>query len=284
MAACLMLKLLVTASGRDKLTVFALPDSLIDKSGALARIRTIIDPMMKDTCWLAFTGPSAATRLLLVTDVGNDAVHVIDVVHGKHVGYVAVPGSIPKPRGVAAQGTKVAVSMWSWEEVINGVCVYEGEGTTWTLTCRAHLGWLTYPQGLRFSADGTGLVVTRVSAEVSKGTVSLFRVKDLSFVQHLVTGLHGAVDVEECEGGEWAVACWSSHTVEFVVGGSHLDGNFWCPTALANLPGFALVVRHRNGGELRLFSTVDAIAMSAMSVMKTTWMATVVRGFISASE
>ena len=55
--------------------------------------------------WMAFTGSTgstAAERLLVVTDAGNRAVHVIDVIHAKHVGYVAAPGSIDEPRGVAA--------------------------------------------------------------------------------------------------------------------------------------------------------------------------------------
>jgi hypothetical protein len=51
--------------------------------------------------WMAFTGPTTS-RLLLLTDAGHDAVHVIDVVGGVHVGHVAAPGAIAGPRGVAA--------------------------------------------------------------------------------------------------------------------------------------------------------------------------------------
>jgi hypothetical protein len=55
---------------------------------------------------MAFTG-----RLLLLTDdAGHNAVHVIDVVDRGHVGYVAAPGTIAGPRGVAVRGSLAAVS------------------------------------------------------------------------------------------------------------------------------------------------------------------------------
>jgi hypothetical protein len=120
MTACPIPKVLVTASD-DDLTVFALPDSIA--ASGFARIRTIggggcVQPLnfkFVHDDWvsgeLAFTGATASTRLLLVTDAGNKAVHVIDVVHGAHVGYVAAPGSIYNPTNVAARDTKVAVSM-----------------------------------------------------------------------------------------------------------------------------------------------------------------------------
>ncbi len=60
---------------------------------------------------MAFTGP-VTSRLLLLTDAGHDAVHVIDVAEGLHVGYVAAPGTIAGPRGVAARDSLVAVSAW----------------------------------------------------------------------------------------------------------------------------------------------------------------------------
>jgi hypothetical protein len=71
---------------------------------------------------LAFTAPvlgSTSRPLLLATDAGADAVHIVDVVGRSHVGYVAPPGSIAGPRGVAASGASpqlVAVSAWkTWK-------------------------------------------------------------------------------------------------------------------------------------------------------------------------
>jgi hypothetical protein len=93
MAACPMLKVLVTASD-DDLTVFTLPDSFAASGLLLTRIRSIegvhsLNFKFADeySGLMAFTGSTPATRLLLVTDAGNDAVHFIDVVHGAHVGY-----------------------------------------------------------------------------------------------------------------------------------------------------------------------------------------------------
>ena len=148
MAACSMLKLLVTAS-HDDLSVFSLPD--------LTCIRTIggVEPMKfgfytdgGTSGWMAFVGSTASARHLIV--------------HGEHVGYVAAPGMLSKPRGEAARGSKVAVSKYA------ELRLYEGAGATWTLTHAVrHAG---SPFGLRFTADGTGLAVT----DFCYGRVSVF--------------------------------------------------------------------------------------------------------------
>jgi hypothetical protein len=252
----------------NDLAVFALPVSLA--TSALSLVRTI---KFHALCGqMAFTGATAIARFLVVIDGVHEAVHVVDVVHGKHVGYVAAPGCIRLPMGVAAHGTKVAVSMWQ-RGGGGAVCMYEGEGTTWTSTRMVHC-CLSY--GLRFTADGTGLVVAGLM-EAGGCSVSLLCAKDGSFVRHLATGLCNVISVEECEAGRWALASWDSDTVVFV-GGTSVAGNFKKPSALAYAPGLGLLVRDNDG--VQLFATVDAIAMAAMSVMKTTWMATVLRGAI----
>ena len=126
-------------------------------------------------------------------------------------------------------------------------------------------GQLHCPRGLRFTGDGTGLVV----ADVGNRRVSVFRAEDGSFVRHVATGLTYPRDVEECESG-WLVACGflSSHTIEFVggdvdgggVGRARLgkrgsgDGEFKVPSALALVPGLGLVVREiSNGGRFQVF-------------------------------
>jgi hypothetical protein len=222
--------------------------------------------------WMAFTGP-ATSRLLLLTDAGHDAVHVIDVAGRVHAGYVAAPGTIAGPRGVAARGSLVAVSAWkkegSGEHVVR---VFEGSGAMWTAVRVVGGGFggpgsadgqLHRPRGLRFTGDGTGLAV----ADWYNDRVSVFRVEDGSFARHVATGLGGPLDVEECEGG-WLVACYGSDTIEFVggdVGGGGVgrarlgkggsgDGEFWFPSALALVPGLGLVVREIfNEGRLQVF-------------------------------
>jgi hypothetical protein len=241
---------------------------------------------------MAFTGP-ATSRLLLVADHGHDAVHVIDVAGQVHAGYVAAPGTIAGPRGVAARGNLAAVSAWkkggSGDRVVR---VFEGSGAVWTAirvvgggfgAPGAAGGQLRAPYGLRFSGDGTGLAV----AEAGNRRVSLFRVEDGSFVRHMATGLACPYDVEECDGG-WLVACQSSHTIQFVDGGGVVrarlgkrgngHGEFWHPSALALVPGLGLVVRELGNPRLQFFATPDAIAMSSMSAARVGWMVAVARG------
>jgi hypothetical protein len=289
MAACPVLGLLVTSNHKDNtLSVFALPRSSGAGAGAgagagLALVCTLGGasspaPMQFNflvdgfsSGWMAFTGP-ATSRLLLLTDAGHDAVHVIDVAGRVHAGYVAAPGTIAGPRGVAARGSLVAVSAWKRKDSGDHVVrVFEGSGAMWTAVRVVGGGFggpgsadgqLTYPRGLRFSGDGTGQAV----ADDGNGRVSLFRVEDGSFVRHVATGLDGPFDVEECEGG-WLVASYDSHTIEFVggdvdgggVGRARLgmvgsgDGEFINPSALALVPGLGLVVREVSNGRFQVF-------------------------------
>mgnify|MGYP002143860403 CR=1 FL=1 len=234
---------------------------------------------------MAFTGPPTS-RFLLVTDAGKVAVHVIDVVGRVHAGYVAAPGSLAGPRGVAARGSLVAVTAWKEEDSgVHAVHLFEGSGCSWSPVRVLCGGWsgpggadgqLYRPRGLRFTSDGTGLAVS----DDANGRVSLFRVGDGSFVRHVATGLSGPMDVEECEGG-WLVACFTSDTVEFVGGGvggggvgratlgkeGSRDGEFLYPSALALVPGLGLVVREFANSRVQVFATPEVIAMidSAMT-------------------
>ncbi len=239
--------------------------------------------------YLAFTPPtttatrdgssSSARPLLLVTDAGHDAVHVVDVVGGSHAGYLASPGSIAGPRGVAASGASPLVAVSAWKNGGSGdhvVVVYRGSGAVWEAVRvigggfggpGSRDGQLKWPYGLRFSGDGSAICV----ADRANNRASLFGVGDGGFVRHMVTGLSGPMDVEEVEGG-WLVACGHpSHSVEFVcdgVGGRRGgrpslgkagggegsgDGEFHAPTALAVVPGLGLVVREYGNDRLQVF-------------------------------
>jgi hypothetical protein len=262
--------------------------------------------------FLAFTSPATTTSsasgsarpLLLVTDAGRDAVHLVDVVGQTHAGYLASPGSIAGPRGVAASGASPLVAVSTWKKRESGdhvVVVYRGSGAVWEavrvigggLRGPGTLdGQLTVPRGLRFSGDSSNICV----ADWFNGRVSVFRVGDGGFVQHMATGLSGPMDVEEVEGG-WLVACSGSHTVEFVgddgaggggraslgkAGGGNGsgDGEFSWPTALAVVPDLGLVVREWNSGRLQVFATADTIAMAAMSPDRVAWMTAVARSLL----
>jgi hypothetical protein len=240
--------------------------------------------------YLTFTPPvststtspsgSSARPLLLVTDAGHDAVHVVDVVGRSHAGYLASPGSIAGPRGVAASRTSPLVAVSAWKEADSGdhvVVVYRGSGAVWEAVqvigggfgCPGpDDGQLENPSGLRFTRDGSGVCV----ADFYNCRASVFCVGEgCGFVRHMATELDSPQDVEEVEGG-WLVACDCSHSVVFVgdgdggdcggrlslgkAGGGEGsgDGEFDSPTALAVVPGLGLVVREDgNGGRLRVF-------------------------------
>ena len=255
--------------------------------------------------FLAFTdGDSPHPHLLLVTDAGNNAVHVIDVVAQSHLGHVAPLRSISGPRGVATKGAVVAVSAWRSHISAHLVHVFQGsagDGPSW---CRVRVlaggfggpgdaaGQLHRPYGLRFTADGSRVAV----ADWGNRRVSVFNAGDGAFDRHASTALPGPFDVEECGGG-WLVACDMSNSVEFVASGGSGVGStlgatsfgrqgeghseFSWPTALALVPDLGLAVREFfNGGRLQVFAARDAIAMASMSVARTTWLACVARAVI----
>jgi hypothetical protein len=261
--------------------------------------------------YLAFTppttsSPGSSTRpLLLVTDHGHNAVHLVDVVGRAHAGYLAAPGTVAGPRGVAASGASPLVAFSAWKQWGSGdhaVVVYRGSGAVWEAVRvigggfgapGSRDGQLEMPFGLRFSGNGSGICV----ADHGNDRASVFRVGDGGFVMHIATGLRYPWDVEEVEGG-WLVACFGSHTVEFVgddvggvdggwpslgkAGGGYGigDGKFCWPTALAVVPGLGLVVPERGNGRLQVFATPNAIAMAAMSPNRVVWMAAVARAVL----
>ena len=312
LAVCPALGLLVTSnSDDDTLSVFDLPardTAFINRPGGdtgMQRVCTLGGPgsplplqfrFNYFSGWMAFSCgavPTVPPLLLLVTEAGNNTVHVIDVVGQVHVGFVAAPGSIPGPRGVAARCSLVAVSVW--KDLHSGdhtVRLFEGSGAVWTplrvlgdgfgAPGRAD-GQLKYPHGLRFTGTGSRVVV----ADRGNDRLSVFAVGDGSFVKHIAMGLRAPFDVEECEGG-WLVACGASETVEFVGSGDvvgrptlgkpgRLDGEFDRPSALGLVPGTGLVVRDSYNCRVQVFVTPDAIAMAAMSTARVGWMVAVVR-------
>ena len=334
LAVCRSLGLVVTSNVDDNsLSVFALPDTsaldsalliggpasiagglqLIATLGATSGMHFTFDDTHGYSGGLAFverpgTRAVAPARCpLLVTDAGNDAVHVIDVVARVHMGYVASQGAIVGPRSVAAHGRHAAVSAWRYGH--HGVVhMFEGSGADWTRTrtiiCTglggrggsSGSGWqLSMPMGLRFSRDGTGLVV----ADPCDGLLALFRVVDGSLIRPLAR-IEDPWDVEECAQG-WLVTCSAcgSDTVELcttvgVPGDDTPDGTCewvvgrpaWhgpsgdelsCPASLALVPGLGLLVREWGGEQVRVLALEDDVAMASMSPHRVGWMVAAVR-------
>ena len=320
MAACPSLGLLVTSEyTNNTLSVWSIPSDGGGGAGTGAGLTRVCilggeespAPMQFKfllngfiSGYLAFipSSPGAASRhfphLLLVTDAGHSAVHIVDVRGGgTHMGYVAAPGSIAGPRGVAACGDLVAVSSWKlFKSGVRVVHIYRAGsgGSKWTHVrvigdgFNSIDGRMKLPYGLRFSADGAAICV----ADCGNRRVSVFRVDDGVFVRHIAKGLMLPFDVEEVEGG-WVVACDLSHTVEFMsdggggrpflgrVGGRPgiRDGEFYCPASLALVPGLGLIVRDKL--RLQVFSTPDMLAMRAMSDVRVGWMTATYRAVVN---
>jgi hypothetical protein len=119
---------------------------------------------------MAFAGP-ACDRLVLVTDSGNDCVHVIRVPGCVHAGFLCDPGSLGGPRGVAAHGSMVAVSSRQ-ATTMAMVTIFDGSLETGWSVQRKITKKLDQPYGLRFARDGHTVVVAEKSRVIELCTKS----------------------------------------------------------------------------------------------------------------
>lgn len=344
LAVCPQLGLVVTSNFRDALDIFALPGhallaghvaQLRSAGAATARLASGTPPaplvrvgtfgrgdLFDFSCaigysgYLAFSGPLSA-RALLVTDAGHQAVHVVDAVNWVHVGYVATPGTIVGPRGVAARSSMAAVS--AFEGTSRGdhvVHLFEGTWATWVPLRVIGIGGygpadhqFNEPDGLRFCSDGVGLVVS----DTHNRRVSYFRVADGTLQQHLAVDIRCPYDVEECQGG-WLVARLNADRIDFVAAApcdfklesesgprlpvgcgdsTSLEGpvvtmtraelgavqlEVGTPVAMSLVPDVGLFVRDYARNCLQLFLSPDVVDMACMSADRVAWMVAVVRG------
>ncbi len=306
LASCPSLGFLATSDYlHDTISVWSVPLSSDCSDGGLVHVCTLGGrgskaPMQfKFICmdglasgYLAFI-PDRPRPLLLVTDAGHNAVHTVDVVSQTHVGYVASPGTIAGPRGVAACRTSplVAVSAWKSNDGHDHVVVvYRGSGAHWGAV--RVIGGHCHPQfnmpfGLRFSADGSCICVAERGTGRGSSCISLLRVSDGRLLRRMTTATEMAFDVEGVKGG-WLVACRSSQPVVFVADDFRrcvcVVDMFECMScAVVTMPGLGVVVRHRihgRGSPMQVLSDGDTMSMWSMSGMRVVWMTAVARGIM----
>jgi hypothetical protein len=155
-----------------------------------------------------------ASNILFVSDVGHDAVHILDLSDfllgsgkAKHLGFVSAPGCstpLKSPRGVASKGVLLAVSTWNFggddddhhhdshavHLFLNSASGSSGSsgssapgagfGTpawaaAWTLVQRIQDPDMSFPCGLRFGTD-TGTEDSCHLLVSSEGGLRAFRV------------------------------------------------------------------------------------------------------------
>ncbi len=147
----------------------------------------------------------ARPLLLLVADAMADAVHLVDVVAGAHLGPLYPAGAQPEaPRGVAASATTVAVSAWKHARRCDHTVSLFDARTRRPLRVLGGVGGpadgcFDRPWGLALS--GALLAV----ADNGNDRVTEFRVEDGAFVRHAATGLGFAAAVVAWPGG-WVVS------------------------------------------------------------------------------
>ena len=221
--------------------------------------------------------------VLLVADTGNNAVHVIDIVHEQHLGHLLPPGDIVAPRGVASKGEFVAVSTWQYgpmiveEDAGHAVKLFaQSTDGTWSLV--REVTDVFFPSSLRFSSRDSELVVA-----THHGVVA-YSMHDATFAARpMMDGYRyrNVFLVEEFSAGLWVASNdYSLCCSDLVYHVIHDDVVFGMSSCV---PHLGLLLRHRSGW-IWVNTSVEFIAMASMSQERVSWMSAVVRGCFSASR
>lgn len=218
--------------------------------------------------WMAFS--DTHPQLLVVSDVGNDLVHIYDVGASigtsTRVGYVFDPdeSAILGPRGVAAHSDCVALSAWmGYQNTDAAVYVFRSDDaswrTYWTLQQSIALPG-SRPCGMRFSGSGSFLVVGDTNG------VCTFQLSDGHMVRQVFTD-GGVYDVEQ-RGREWLIVTLSGLSCLTEHGECKKIPVPVTASCLAFMPGAGLAVVDR---------THCIRFLNVMSPERVQWMAAVAR-------
>jgi hypothetical protein len=231
--------------------------------------------------------PDSQGDVVFLTDAGNGAVHIIDIRHGSHRGYVAAPETIAWPVGIAVSGggCLVAVSAWSAHHRDDRIVLLRSTccGDHWDdhVWCQERVVRdvaLAWPVGLRFSVDSKSLVVACPSGD---RCLTLISVEAGVFEGHLKSGLcNGPTDVQQYDEGCWViggVGFWKEDEGE-VIQCFHAD--LFDAVTIAHVPGWGVACRGFH--EINFFCRIDEINKASRSEERVAWMAVTTR--LSASQ
>lgn len=306
-AASTELRVVVVAQSSvpgEFLTVLALPSST-SWAGPLQTLLTIGKEVLGDRfCVLSHglgnirrtTGSLAFGTLLPHGEAGQDlllvtygemgTVHIVDIMQRKHVGNVSPVGRcLPTPHGVATRGTRVAVSTREPDAV--WVLDRTGSISDWTVmhvmtpvkNDTLALVWL--PLGLRFSSDGSSIVV----ADSLGGRLHKFATSDGASRGTFGTHVNCCRDVMEVQGG-WLVAgvttvpfifvedaCSTSPELPGIMPHPESEDNFTLAYhSMTCVPGLGVLAITQLSHFITAYSTLDDMAMGRMSVERVAWL------------
>ena len=294
LAACPALGVVVTADNTTHTLTVWTPCG----EGGLLRGRTLcaedgpaaMHIILDNFAYLAFA--TTPPYELLVVDNSLHVVHVLDVVHDSHLGFLAPPGVMSEMYGLTAgnAGTRAQVAILTDMHLAKGaIHVYARDeaSSPWAVIrviSSAPDFYLSGLVGLRFGPDGTTVCVANSTKTGESDQVCMFRISDGACVWSTAMTSQSPVDVEKVDGG-WVVACWSTRTLRFLGDepsdcGLVLPCADGLPVAMAYMPGLGLVVREYifpSENRLRVYRTPHDLLMASMAEVRVAWITAVVR-------
>ncbi len=211
-------------------------------------------------------------RFLYVTDCKWNVVHIINVRTQRRMqGCIELP--MEHPNGLALKGRLLAVACENGATLQGGICLFQGQATTWECT-RIILEQIgTMPRGVRFSSDGTKVVLWSIYAE----RMSVFHVADGTLAAQVSCTHHTGVmnDVEVMDSGGFLLPADGTALPEVrsvdIVGTLHGKVNVGGSVQnLAWVPDVGLYVRLSEC--MKLYQTRDQYFKSRMSPARMAWM------------
>jgi hypothetical protein len=205
--------------------------------------------------------PWGGGRTLLVAEYGGGRVQEVNPLAQTSI-KMWCAGLVDRPWGVAATAEVMAVSearpsFVALFSVSTGARLWRVGGTG------AGPGQFTRPRGVRLARDGVHVIVV----DTANSRVCLLRVSDGGHVRDVASaaqGLSFPFDAEEVEGGlvvtsygnnEVVKVHWDGSAAVVLGGAGAGPGQFEKPSAVAALPGGALVVREEgNGGRFQVMA------------------------------
>ncbi len=228
--------------------------------------------------------------LLLVSDAGMDAVHVLNVVTKEHCGYLGVPHTFHLPSGVATTGHGLGVIAAVASRNGRRVHIFgRTDVCSWTplqvINCHA------IPLGVRLFAGACVVARLYSKDDADPGSVSWYSVQDGTLLR--MQSVYRPLDVEVLHDHRYFVTSGqfdncvhfkdvSGTQIQVLGGVGNSFGMLDVPTALCFVPQMGILIRSLcNEGRVSVYATEETVRRETMSVSRVHWMGAVVRVMLS---